>query len=286
MTLPMLVLAIACVNAANLVLARSSRRVRDWTVRLALGATRWRVARQVLAESMMLSAAAAGLGLLLARWALSFIASQIPFPMPLDQRIAVFTIAIAVLTAVTCSLGPALGVTSRATRRADAGVLRTSRSVRSPARFALVALQAALSLGLLATGAQFTKTVQASATQEYIPDADRLVLARSTWIQLRLEREAGEDFYRRLRDRVTVIPGVAAAGFSTRVSSSEPARATPSPGSGLRILPPRACPDRLSGHAGLVDAVGVPTFRAAGFPLTDAALRDTSSSTSHSSPSS
>ena len=71
MIVPILVLAISCVNAANLVMARSSRRVRDWTVRLAVGATRWRVVRQVLAEAMILSAAATALGLLLVRWGLS-----------------------------------------------------------------------------------------------------------------------------------------------------------------------------------------------------------------------
>lgn len=216
MALPMLVLAIACVNAANLVLARSSRRVRDWTVRLALGATRWRVVRQVLAESTLLSLAGAGLGLLLARWALSSIASQVPVPIPLDHRVAIFTIVVAVLTAVTFSLGPALGVTRRATKRLAPASSGQGGSARSRARFTLVALQAALSLGLLATGAQFTNTVRASATQEYIPDPDRLVVTSFDLDPLRLAREAGDDFYRRLGDRVSAIPGVAAAGIATR----------------------------------------------------------------------
>jgi predicted permease len=275
MTLPMLVLAIACVNAANLMLARSSRRVRDWTVRLALGATRWRVVRQVLAESMMLSAAAAGLGLLLARWALSFIASQIPFPMPLDQRIAVFTIVIAVLTAVTCSLGPALGVTSRATRRLTPASSGQAGAVRSRTRFALVALQAALSLGLLATGAQFTKTVQASAAQEHIPDPECLVLTSFDLDPLRLERDAGEDFYRRLRDRVSVIPGVAAAGFSStglvfggsQGDSFARVWLANSPSEGQPQLAFLVTP-------GLLEAVGVPLFQGRRFNSTDAtALR-------------
>jgi predicted permease len=270
MTLPMLVLAIACVNAANLVLARSSRRVRDWTVRLALGATRWRVVRQVLAESMLLSLTAAGLGLLLARWALSFIAAQIPFPMPLDHRVALFTILIAVLTAVTFSVGPALGVTSRATRPLTPASSRQAGSARSRVRFALVALQSALSLGLLATGAQFTKTVQASATQEYIPDPERLVLSSFDLDPLRLAREAGDDFYRRLLDRVNVIPGVAAAGFSTRGLVF----GTSQGDSLARIWLPDSTPDGLGVRAfhvtpGLLDAIGVPLFHGRRFTAAD-----------------
>ena len=275
MALPMLVLAIACVNAANLVLARSSRRVRDWTVRLAVGATRWRVVRQVLAESMMLSVAAAILGLLLARWALSFIASQIPFPMPLDHRVALFTILIAVLTAIAFSLGPAFGVTSRATRRLTPASSGHAGSARSRTRFVLVTLQAALSLGLLATGAQFTKTVQLSATREYIPDPERLLLTSFDLDPLRLEREAGEDFYRRLLDRVRVIPGVAAAGFSTRGLVFGPIHGD----SAARVWLPDSPPDGVPVTAfyvtpGLVDAVGVSMFQGRRFtPADHSALR-------------
>jgi predicted permease len=274
MALPMLVLAIACVNAANLVLARSSRRVRDWTVRLALGATRWRVVRQVLAESMLLSMAAAGLGLLLARWALSFIAAQIPFPMPLDQRVAVFTILIAILTAVTFSLGPALGVTSRATRRLTPASSGQGGSARSKARFALVALQAALSLGLLATGAQFTKTVQASATQEHIPDPERLVLTSFDLDPLRLDREAGDDFYRRLLERVRGVPGVAAAGFSTRGLVTGPSERD----TFAHVWVPDSPPEGQTQIAfqvspGLLDAVGVPLFEGRRFTPADATAR-------------
>ena len=262
MALPMLVLAIACVNAANLMLTRSNRRIREWTVRLALGATRWRVVRQVLAESLILSVVAASLGLVLARWALSPIASQIPFPMPLDHRVTFFTIAIAVLTAVTCSLGPALGVTSRATRRLTPGASWQAGSARSRLRFALVALQAALSLGLLATSAQFTNTVQASATQEHVPDPQRLIHASFDLDPLRLDRDAGEDFFRRLLDRVSVIPGVAAAGLSTRglvvgtIQGDAFARVwlRDSPPDGQSLVAFQVSP-------GLLDAVGVPIFQ-------------------------
>jgi predicted permease len=270
MALPMLVLAIACVNAANLVLARSSRRVRDWTVRLALGATRWRVVRQVLAEAVMLSIAATILGVLLARWAVSVLGSQVPVPIPLDHRVALFTIVIAVLTAVAFSLGPALGVTSNASRRLATGARAGGGPVRSRTRFLLVALQAALSLGLLATGAQFTKTVQASATQEHIPDPERLVLTSFDLDPLRLEREAGDDFYRRLRDRVSAIPGVAAAGIATRGLVF----GTSQGDSLAHVWLPDSRPEGEGVRAfhvspGLLDAIGVPMLQGRRFVSAD-----------------
>ena len=214
MAVPLLVLAIGCVNAANLVLARASRRVRDWMVRLAVGATRWRVVRQVLTEAIVLSTAAAALGLLLARWGLSWAATEIAVPLPLDARVAIFTVIVAVLTAIAFSLGPALGVTARATKRLYSTSGGHGGPVKSRTRVVLVAVQAALSLGLLATGGQFLKTVEVTAVKEHIPDSERLVLAPLDLDPLRLQREAVEDFYRRLLDRVARLPGVAVAALA------------------------------------------------------------------------
>jgi predicted permease len=215
MAVPLLVLAIGCVNAANLVLARASRRVRDWMVRLAVGATRWRVVRQALTEAMILSTVAAALGLLLARWGLSWAASEIAVPIPLDARVALFTVIVAVVTAIAFSLGPALGVTASATRRLYSTSGGHGAPARSRTRVLLVAVQAALSLGLLATGAQFIKTAEVTAVKEHILDSERLVLAPIDLDLLRFEREAGEDFYRRLLDRVARLPGVAVAALAS-----------------------------------------------------------------------
>jgi predicted permease len=214
MVVPLLVLAIGCVNAANLVLARASRRVRDWMVRLAVGATRWRVVRQVLTEALLLSTVAAALGLLLARWGLSWAASEIAVPIPLDIRVALFTVIVGVVTAVAFSLGPAFGVTAQATRRLYSTSGGHGSTARSRTRVVLVAVQAALSLGLLATGGQFIKTVEVTGGKEHIPNSEWLVLAPIDLDPLRLERDSVEDFYRRLLDRVARLPGVAVAALA------------------------------------------------------------------------
>ena len=92
-------LLIACANVANLLIARASARRHELTLRLALGASRWRIARQLLVESLWLAAAGAALGVLLARWGsrvlvaqLSSIAATVDLDLALDWRVLGFTI--------------------------------------------------------------------------------------------------------------------------------------------------------------------------------------------------
>ena len=271
MAIPLLVLAIACVNAANLMLARAARQARDWTVRLALGASRWRVVRQVLTEAILVAAGAAAFGFALGRWTVRLAASQVPVPIPVDWRVVFFTVAIALFTAVAFSLGPALGVTSKAGRRM-APVPTIAGASRSRARFALVALQAALSLGLLTTGAQFTRTVLAANPREaLIPDPQLLVMTTIDVDPLRFAPEAGEEFYQRLIERVRVVPGVSAAGLST-------------PGlirgavavSGARLWLPDSPPEGRRGFVPMqvtpetLPAIGMPMLQGRHFTGTDA----------------
>lgn len=215
MIIPMLVLAVACVNAANLLLARAARQARDWTIRLALGASRWRIIRQVLIESTVLSIGSAVLGLIVATWAIQFVARQIPVPLPIDFRVATFTLVISLAAAVAFSLGPALSVIARASKRAVTSTAPVAVP-RSRGRFALVALQAALSLGLLTTGAQFTNTVFGdNPNTAAIPSPERLVLASFDLDPLRMLPEESEAFYTRLLSRAHQLPGVSNAGLSS-----------------------------------------------------------------------
>jgi putative ABC transport system permease protein len=109
-----LVLLISCANVANLVLAHGSTRVRELTVRGALGATRWRIARQLLAESILLAAIGGGAGLTLAWWGLSALRAATPATVPraaliaVDWRVFLFTASAALGTGILCGLLPAV----------------------------------------------------------------------------------------------------------------------------------------------------------------------------------
>jgi predicted permease len=214
MTLPLLVLIIACVNAGNLLLARASRQMRDWQVRLALGATGWRIVRQVLAECLVLSVLAAGASLFLTSWALQFVAGSIPVPMPLDARVQAFTIAVTVVASLAFGLGPALRVARRGIDGAY-GMRSAHVPSRSRVRSVLIALQAAVSLGLLATGAQFVNTARTGFGRTVPEGANRLLIASMDVDPLSLPREAANDFYGRVIERSAALEGVMAAGLTT-----------------------------------------------------------------------
>jgi putative ABC transport system permease protein len=271
MIIPLLVLAIACVNAANLLLARAARQTRDWTVRLALGASRWRIVRQVLAESTVLATVSAALGLVLANWAIGVVARQIPVPLPIDVRVVAFTLVISLGAALAFSLAPALSVIRRASRRAVTSTAPVAMP-RSRGRSVLVALQAALSLGLLTTGAQFTNTVFAdNPNAAVIPSPERLVIAPFDLDPLRLSPDEQRDFYQRLITRTRQIPGVAAAGVSTPglvtgvMGRTAAVRIwTPAtPAEGTRQFPMLASP-------GALDAIAVPLLAGRQFDDSDA----------------
>ena len=149
------VLLVACVNVANLMLARATARQKEFALRAALGASRWRIVRQVLFESLLLAIVGGALGFLLSIWALRLLLKAIPFELPfwmnfnLDLRVLGFTIGITLLTGLIFGAAPALqtsGVDLNDTLK-EGG--RSSGTIRGRARSLLVVTEIAMSLVLL-----------------------------------------------------------------------------------------------------------------------------------------
>jgi putative ABC transport system permease protein len=166
MAIVAMVLLIACANVANLLLARATARRKEFAVRLALGASRLRLVRQMLTESLLLVSLGGLLGLLFARWGSAFLVSffatgrgRLFVNLPLDYRVLLFTAGVAFITGLVFGLAPAL----QATRIDPNPALKDSAgtSTRSRLRLgkSLVVAQVALSLLLLVGAGLFVRTL-------------------------------------------------------------------------------------------------------------------------------
>ncbi len=148
-------LLIACANVANLLLARAAGRQREIAIRFSLGASRLRIARQLLTESILLSGIATGAGLLLAEWAIRILRTLPPSNLPraasieLDLPVLVFAAGVAILTGVLFGVAPALQITRSAPSETLKEGGRTASAGRQGVRSALVVLETTLALVLL-----------------------------------------------------------------------------------------------------------------------------------------
>jgi predicted permease len=225
-----LVLLIACANIANLQLARANARRHELSVRRALGASRLRVARLLLSESLLLSSCGALLGLLFAQWGsrllvrqLSTTTNAIFLDLSIDWRILTFTAAVTMATAILFGLAPSL----RATRvEPNEALKEQARGIAGDTRFGLgsvlVVAQVALSLVLIVAAGLFLRTFFTLTNQRLGFDQDRVLVAEINAQAARVEPADRVPLFERLREAAASVPGVTAAAGSlvTPVSGS------------------------------------------------------------------
>jgi putative ABC transport system permease protein len=219
-----LVLLIACANIANLLLARAAARQHDLSVRRALGASRWRLARPLLIESALLAGSGAVLGLAVASFASRILVAQLSTPMKpvildlsLDARVLAFTLIVTAVTTLFFGTVPALrasrakpieALTQRGSRTSDAFGARASVSS------SLVVVQVALSLVLIVAAGLFVRTFERLARAPLGFEYDRLLVINVDIARQPIDHAVWLATSQHLVDTVARVPGVVLAAGS------------------------------------------------------------------------
>ncbi len=213
------VLLIACVNVGNLMLARASGRNREFAIRAALGAGWWRLVRQSLTESLLLSFGGGALGLLVAYWATHAALSLLPTTLPraqevsIDYRVLLFLLGLSILSGVLAGLAPALRSSRFAGDLKESG--RGNIGTRSRAQATLVAVEVALAVVLLIGGGLMIRSLRALWSIDPGFRSDNLMT-----FGLNLAPSVRNDTpdairanLRQVSDQINSVPGVQAASL-------------------------------------------------------------------------
>ena len=223
-----LVLLIACINLASMLLARAVGRRREIAIRLALGASRVRIMRQLLTESVLLSLLAGVAGIVLAVWLLNLAVAALPalpegirvaVDLRLDWRVVVYTITFATLTGVLFGLAPALN-----SSKADVStVLKNDSSLfaglyrKSRGRMALVVVQVAFSFLLLIVAGLVLRSLEKVRPTRLGFTTENMVVAPLELEDAKYDRAESQGFFRQLSERAAALPGVQAVSLVDNV---------------------------------------------------------------------
>ena len=219
-----MVLLVGCANVASMLLVRAASRQKEIAIRLAIGASRGQIVRQLIVESLLLASFGAAAGVLLA-WALTKSAAnvQLPIPFPLvmgltiDGRVLVFTVALAALAGLVAGLIPAM----KSSRPGVVGELRGEIAGtrvggrRWTLRDALVAGQIAITVVLLACGGLFARSLLASRSARLGFRTDGVALLSMDLDMARYDTARSQQLYRQAIDRVRALPGVHSATMAS-----------------------------------------------------------------------
>lgn len=219
-----IVLLIACANVANLLLARSSSRTKEIAVRLAIGATRWRIVRQLLTEGILLATLGGAAGLLLAWWTTRTLSATQPpigalpinLQFSIDLRVLLFTLGLSMLAGIVFGLAPALRASKPALIPAlkDEAAPLFERARIFSLRNLLVVTQVALSVVLLIAAGLFLRSLRQAQTIDPGFDSEKIVTLPLNINLLRYTRTQGRQFYSTVTEKVEAIPGVESASVA------------------------------------------------------------------------
>jgi predicted permease len=218
------VLLIACANIANLLLSRTASRRRELAIRLAIGASRARVVRQLLTESVLLSLVGGVCGVALA-WAVIQAVEAAPpppgalplaFDFAIDRRVLLFSVALSFVTGILFGVAPALKASRPGLVSAlkDASTPGDDRGARFELKKVLVVAEVALSLLLLIAAGLFVRSLQSARAIDPGFEAGKLVSAPLNVNLLRYTRLQGREFYRQVVERVEHVAGVESASLA------------------------------------------------------------------------
>lgn len=217
------VLLIACVNVSNLLLARSTTRTREYAIRTALGAGRWRLLRQSLLESTVLALTGGALGLVFAALGTSFALKALPTALPraeevsVDGRVILFTLAVSILTGLLAGIVPALKTSGSRFNETLKQSTRAASAGRARAQGIFVAVEMALALVLLIGAGLMIRSLQAlwNVDPGFRPNN---VMAFELTLPPSMRRASGPEIRTTLRDlneRIKNTAGVESVSFST-----------------------------------------------------------------------
>jgi putative ABC transport system permease protein len=224
-----LVLVIACANVASMLLARASSRQKEIGIRLAIGASRGRVVRQLLSESVVMLALGAAAGVALA-WAMTRIAASISLPIPIpislalriDARVLVFTAVVAAVAAIVAGLAPALKATRpNVVNELKNDVVSASTGGRRwTLRDGLVATQIAVTMVLLVAAGLLTRSLIAAQGFGIGFKPDGIAIVSTELKMIGYDDARAKAFYDRALERLRAIPGVESASLVERTPFS------------------------------------------------------------------
>ena len=268
-----LVLLIVCANVANLLLSRATTRQKELSVRLSLGATRGRLVRQLLTESLLLAALGGALGVVVGYWGKQLLPGAADVPRPFDWRVLTFVFAVSGLTGLVFGILPALRGTGM---NVNAALKETSRGVvgsRSWASKVLLAVQVAISLVLLVGAGLFLRTLTNLRHVDVGFNPQNLLLFRVNPQLNRYDEKRTLALYREMLDRLGAVPGVSAVALSAPALLSGSVNGTSIFVHGRAYAPDVRDRDnninRLVVSPNFFDVMGIPVLSGRGFGDSD-----------------